>query len=212
MKGSVLDMFAQRGNLVSVDVSPWQTFSGKGMTFHLQSYDWNGCACVSYLSMKAFGGLMKMESLICTPFAKDLPLYSYDRISAFGRQSLLLELYNTLLGPVNISALDAVKESYKDLKNKKVKANWYDTLRLSPSTFKAGNKTRLSQLSNDMTAAYLDCFATARDVERQLKTNINSAYVEGLISNGGPAINTISGILGEEETKTLFRRFIFGTE
>lgn len=205
-------MFIQRGSLVPRDASPWQRFSGKGMAFRLQSYDWNGCACVSHLTMKAFGGIMKMESLICTPYSKNLPLYSYDRISAFGRQSLLLELYNTMLGPVSLPALDAVKESYRDLKDKKTKPNWYDTLRLSPSTFKAGSKARLGQLSQDMTAAYLDCFDSASDVERQLKTRLNSAYVEGLIGSGGPAIDTISGILGEEETGTLFRRFIFGTE
>ena len=30
MNGSVVDLFAQRGKLVAKDVSPWQTFSGKG--------------------------------------------------------------------------------------------------------------------------------------------------------------------------------------
>ena len=118
MNGSVVDLFAQRGKLVAKDVSPWQTFSGKGMRFQLQSYDWNGCACVSYLSMRAFLGLMKMETLICTPYTKDLPIYSYDRIIAFGKKSLLLEVYDTQVEPVDLSSMDEVKESYKDLKDK----------------------------------------------------------------------------------------------
>ena len=95
MNGSVVDLFAPKGNLVAKDVSPWQTFSGKGMKFQLQSYDWNDCACVSYLTMRAFLGLMKMETLICTPYTKDLPIFSYDRIIAFGKKSLLLEVYDT---------------------------------------------------------------------------------------------------------------------
>ena len=212
MNGSVVDLFAQRDKLVAKDVSPWQTFSGKGMKFQLQSYDWDGCACVSYLSMRAFLGLMKMETLICTPYTKDLPIYSYDRIIAFGKKSLLLEVYDTQVEPVDLSSMDAVKESYKDLKDKQPKPAWYDSLRLSPSTFKEGKEERLAQLATAMTTAYLDLFATAREVDRAVKTERNRIYVEGLISNGGPAINAVRGMIGDEAAETLFRRFLFGTE
>lgn len=212
MDGSVVDLFASRGKLVAKDVSPWQTFSGKGMKFQLQSYDWEGCACVSYLSMRAFLGLMKMETLICTPYAKDLPMYSYDKIIAFGKKSLLLEVYDTQVEPVDLSSMDAVKESYKDLKDKQPKPAWYDSLRLSPSTFKEGKEERLAQLATAMTTAYLDLFATAREVDRAVKTARNRTYVEGLISNGGPAINAVRGMIGDEAAETLFRRFLFGTE
>ena len=212
MNGSVVDLFTQRGKLVAKDVSPWQTFSGKGMKFQLQSYDWDGCACVSYLSMRAFLGLMKMETLICTPYTKDLPIYSYDKIIAFGKKSLLLEVYDTQVEPVDLSSMDAVKESYKDLKDKQPKPAWYDNLRLSPSTFKEGKEDRLAPLATAMTTAYLDLFATAREVDRAVKTVRNRTYVEGLISNGGPAINAVRGMIGDEAAETLFRRFLFGTE
>ena len=212
MNGSVVDLFAQRDKLVAKDVSPWQTFSGKGMKFQLQSYDWDGCACVSYLSMRAFLGLMKMETLICTPYTKDLPIYSYDKIIAFGKKSLLLEVYDTQVEPVDLSSMDAVKESYKDLKDKQPKPAWYDSLRLSPSIFKEGKEERLVQLATAMTTAYLDLFATAREVDRAVKTERNRTYVEGLISNGGPAINAVRGMIGDEAAETLFRRFLFGTE
>lgn len=212
MNGSVVDLFAQRGNLVAKDVSPWQTFSGKGMKFQLQSYDWDGCACVSYLTMRAFLGLMKMETLICTPYTKDLPIYSYDKIIAFGKKSLLLEVYDTQVEPVDMSSMDAVKESFKDLKDKQPKPAWYNSLRLSPSTFKEGKEQKLAQLATAMTTAYLDLFATAREVDPAVKTERNRTYVEGLISNGGPAINAVRGMIGDEAAETLFRRFLFGTE
>lgn len=208
----MIDLFASRGKLVQKDVSPWQTFSGRGMWFRLQSYDWEGCACVSHLSMRAFLGLMTMETIICTPYSKDLPLYSYDGICVFGKSSLLLEVYDTQVEPVDLTTMDAVKASYGDLTDKQTKPAWYDNLRLSPSTFKAGDKKRLSQLATDMTTAYLDLFATARDVEHSAKVAKSSAYVDGLISNGGPAINTIRKMLGNEAAETLFRRFLFRTE
>lgn len=212
MNNSVVDLFAQKGKLVAKDVSPWQTFSGKGMKFQLQSYDWDDCACVSYLSMRAFLGLMKMETLICTPYTKDLPIFSYDKIKAFGKKSLLLEVYDTQVEPVDLSTMERVKDSYKDLKDKLPKPAWYDSLRLSPSTFKEGPEVQLTQLATSMTTAYLNLFPIALEVERDVKTAKNRIYVEGLISNGGPAINAVRGMLGDEAAETLFRRFLFGTE
>ena len=212
MNGSVLNLFSDRGALTAKDVTPWQTFSGKGMKFHLQSFDWAGCACVSYLTMRAFLGLMKMETIICTPYTKDLPLFSYDLINAIGKRTLLVELYDTQLDPIDLSPLESVKESYCDLKEKSLKPNWYDTLRLSPSTCKVGPASRLSSLATEMTTAYTSLFATARTADPVAKTARNCEYVEGLISNGGPAINTIRQMLGSEAAETLFRRFLFGTE
>ena len=212
MNGFVLNLFSDRGTLTAKDVTPWQTFSGKGMNFHLQSFDWAGCACVSLLTMRAFLGLMKMETIICTPYSKDLPLFSYDLINAIGKRTLLVEVYDTQVAPADLSTMEAVKAAYSDLDDKPMKPAWYDHLKLSPTVCKTGRGPRFSQLAEEMTTAYIDLFATAREVDPVAKTARNSAYVEGLISNGGPAINTIRQMLGSEAAETLFRRFLFGTE
>lgn len=212
MNGSVLSIFSDKGTLIAKDVTPWQTFSGKGMKFQLQSFDWAGCAYVSHLTMRVFLGLMKMETVICTPYTKDLPLFSYDLINAIGKRTLLVELYDTQLEPIDLSPMQSVKESYRDLKEKSMKPHWYDTLRLSPSTCKVGSASRLSSLATEMTTTYTDLFATARTIDPVAKTARNSAYVEGIIRNGGPAINTIRQMLGSEAAEILFRRFLFGTE
>ena len=210
MNGSKLDLFAKNGALIPKDVSPFQTFSGKGMTFQLQSYDWNGCACVSCLTMRAFLGLMKMDTLICTPYAKDMPLLSYDFISAMGRRTLMVETYDTLVEPVDLSAMLVVKEKYRNLKDKPSKPAWYDSLKLPPTVCKVGDSTRLSALATEMIAAYLDLFASARGIDRTVKTERNSAYVEGLI-NDGPTFRVVSKMIGAESAQTIFRRFLFGT-
>ena len=125
---------------------------------------------------------------------------------------MLLELYDTLLEPTGLSSLETVKTSYNDLKDKILKPAWYDSLRLPPSTFKVGRGKRMHNLTADMTTAYTALFATAREVEREAKTARNIAYVEGLISNGGPAINTVRQMFGNEAAETLSRRFLFGTQ
>ena len=208
----MIDLFARRGELVPKDVTPFQTFSGKGMKFRLQSYDWDGCACVSHMSMRAFFGLMTMETVICTPYAKDLPLFSFDGVKAFGKTTVFLEFYDTLVAPTDLSTLDKVQQSYNDMKDKPMEPAWYDHLKLPPSTYKVGRGARMWQLATDMATAYLDLFATAREVDRTAKAARNRAYVEGLISNGGPAINTVRNMLGAEPAETMFRRFLFGTE
>ena len=208
---NAINLFAQRGTMTSRDVSPWQTFSGKGMRFHLQSYDWADCACLSHLTMRAIGGLMTMETIICSPYAKDLPLFSYDGINALGRKTVFLEFYDTQVAPVDLSPLMAVKEKYALLKDKPLKPAWYDALRLPPCTFKVGRDPRLPQLVSGMATAYLDLFAAAREVDRQKKTAKTSTYVEALIANGGPAINAVRGMLGNEAAEEMFRRFLFNT-
>jgi len=212
MNGSVLNLFATYGWLMAKDVSPWQTFSGKGMKFRLQSFDWEGCACLSHLTMRAFLGTMRMETVICTPYAKDLPIFSYDFINALGRRTLLVEVYDTLVHPADLSAMQEVKSRYGDLKDKTLKPNWYDSLRLAPSTAKVGGASRLSAMAMEMTTAYIGLFPAARVVDPAEKTVRNRAYVEGLIANGGPAINTIRKMLGNIAAETLFRRSLFGTE
>lgn len=207
---NILELFANKGALVPKDVTPLETFSGKGMTFHLESFDWNNCACVSHLTMRAFFGLMKMDTLICTPYAKDMPLQSYDYICAFGKRTLLVETYDTMVKPIDLSTMDVVKARYSDLKDKPTKPAWFDALKMSPTVCKVGKDEQLSALATDMITAYLELFATARDIDRAVKTTKNSAYVEGLI-NDGPTFKVVSKMVGVEPAKTLFRKWLFGT-
>ena len=181
------------------------------MRFELESYDWNGWACVSHLTMRAFFGLMKMDTLICTPYSKDLPIFSYDSICALGRRTLLLETYDTLVESVDLSPMVTVKNKFSDIKDKPTKPAWYDELKMAPTVCKTGKEAALNQMTQEMIAAYLDLFEAAREVERDVKIAHNSRFAEGLIKDG-PAFRAVSKMIGVEEAKILFRKFIFGTE
>ena len=210
MLGSKVELFSQVGELVAKDVTPWQTFSGRGLRFWLESYDWNQCACVSHLRMRAFFGLMQMDTVICTPYAKDLPLFSYDFITAFGRNTLLLEAYDTQVQPADLSAMEAVKAKYQDLKDKPMKPAWFDSLKLPSTLSKTGDKARLSELATEMIQAYIGLFASARKVDKAAKTARNSDYVEGLIKDG-PTFRVVSKMVGVDSARILFWKYIFGT-
>ena len=149
------------------------------MRFELEAYDWNGVAHVSHLSMRGLFGLMKMDTLICTPYAKDMPLFSYDFISAFGRKTLLLETYDTLVDSVELSTMTAVKEQYRDLQDKAMRPAWYDRLKLPPTVSKTGRGARLEVMAEQMLKAYIDLFSTARDIDRAVKNERNSLRMLG---------------------------------
>ena len=65
-------------------------------------------------------------------------------------------------------------------------------------------------MAEQMLRAYIGLFATAQDIDRAVKNERNSAYVEGLI-NDGPTYRAVSKMIGPEDAKTLFRRCLFGT-
>lgn len=214
MNGLGVDLLQVEGTLVQRSVSPWEHFSGKGMHFDVQSYDFEGCANVSLMQMKAMGGLMRMDSLILTPYGKDAPLFSFDAIHVLWRHVVYVELFDTQLAPIDLSEMEKVKAAYNDLPQAVLKPHWYDDLHLSPSCFKQANgkKIRMLQMAHEMLKAYLPVLKSAPVCDKAEKTAKNSVYVEGLISNGGPAVDTLRNILGDEPAKELVRNYIFRTK
>ena len=76
------------------------------MQFRVRRFYADGLGTVSAMVAAGFFGLMKMDTLIITATEKDMPLFSYDRVYAMGNDTLIFELYNTLLGDTDLSALE----------------------------------------------------------------------------------------------------------
>ena len=66
------------------------------------TYEAGGLGAISVMTAVGFFGLMKMETLIVLPRELDLPLLSYDRIHVFGKEIILLELYDTFIKPCDL--------------------------------------------------------------------------------------------------------------
>ena len=49
--------------------------------------------------MNAFLGLMKMETAVLSMTGKDVPLLNLDWVRAFGKETQIVELYDTQLEP-----------------------------------------------------------------------------------------------------------------
>ncbi len=212
MTEKLLALLKERFPLTETDVDAYRTLKAKGMTFAVRAYAAKGLGHVSVMQAKGFFGLMKMDTLIVNPKEIDLPLLSYDRILAMGNDTLIVELYDTAVEPLDLTALNVVKTKYQDLPERDPGTHWYDAIRLPESISKKGKKLsqQFDAMTADFAAAYLSLPAKpVTDPEKKReKTN---AYVEGLLQNGGPSTDVFKKALGEEKTAELFRKVLFGT-
>ena len=186
-----------------------------GMKFTIRRFHAEGLGSVSEMRAVGFFGLMKMDTLIITPTEKDMPLYSYDRVLAMGNDTLIFELYDTLLGDTDLSELGKVKENYKALPDHDLGKHWYDDIKLSVSLSKRGKKVNSAAFDKctlEYLNAYLSVAETAAGCEAAQKREKARIYVEGLLSNGGPSTDVFKKGIGEEKTGELFRKVLFGTK
>ena len=175
---------------------------------------------VSFLHGKAMGGLMKMDTLVINAVERDMPLFSYDYISAMGNHTMLVEYYDTLLDAAGfeLSSLERIKESISALRDNDLGEHWYDYMKLDASFAKKTKKKELPQLESAFDTAlgaYL-AIASAKPPlsgEQAAQKRAKAAkYVEGLFKNGGPSTDAFVKAIGEERSRALFSRIVFGTE
>ena len=210
---SLLEQIDALYPLTPVDTGEWHHLKVSGMKFEILAYKAAGLGHVSVMTASGMFGLMKMDTLIINPTEKDLPLYSYDRIHAMGNDTLIIELYDTMLTPCSARALSAVQSQYAGLPERDPGEHWYDNIKLPESISKKGKKadtSALNRMTTDYTAAYLRLDA---DVVTDTDTKRAKAavYVDGLLANGGPSTDVFKKALGDEKTAELFRKILFAT-
>ena len=194
----------------------FSNIKAKGMKFQIKQYEAEGLGNVSVMEAKGFFGLMQMDTLIINPIKKDLPLFSYDRVLAMGNDTLIIELYDTLLEKQDFTDLSAWKEENQNLPNHDLGEHWYDSIKLAESVSKKGKKEH-SNSFEQFTRSYFDKYlnnkaanVTVSDISAKNKKA--SVYVEGLLCNGGPSTDVFKKEFGDTKTGNLFRKVLFGTE
>lgn len=215
MVEKILSMIAEKYPLKEKDVGEFATFKASGMKFYCSAYEAEGLGHVSLMLANGFFGLMKMDTLIISPENKDLPLLSYDRIYAMGNDTLIMELYDTVLENVDCSKVEQVKQRFSALpdrfKDGEEPKHWYDDIRLPQSIAKKGKKKHnFDEFVSEYVKAYLEMDGNA--CERGEKLVKTLQYAEGLLENGGPATDVLKKELGAEKTAKLLRSVLFNTQ
>ena len=216
MTDRLLTLINEKYPITDIDCGEFANMSVKGMKFKISAYKAEGLGHVSIMRGSAMMGLMKMDTLIINPTELDLPLYSYDRILAMGNDTLIVELYDTLLGEFSEDKLLERKDGFSHLPERDPGKHWYDSIKLKSSISKKGKARNVSNgfeyLTMEHLYAYLypDEAKIVQDYEaKQDKARI---YVNGLIEKGGPSTDVFKGAIGEAKTRELFESVLFGTK
>ena len=212
MTDKLLKMIADRYPITEIDAGDMSALKANGMKFSVKAYKAAGLGHVSVMRAKGFFGLMKMDTLIINPTETDLPLYSYDRIFAMGNDTLIVELYDTLLGEFDSSLLDAAKAEYAALPERDPGEHWYDGIKLAASISKKGKKKQTPDLDALTIKHFEGYLSTPAECVSALAAKQKKAafYVCGLLERGGPSTDVFKKELGEEKTAKLFNDYLFG--
>ncbi len=201
--------------LTEQDAGNYAKLKANGMQFSIRAYRAKGLGWVSVMTASGFFGLMKMDTLIINPTAVDMPLLSYDRVHAMGNDTLIYELYDTMVGQPVLSNLDKARGRTNLLPDHDLGKHWYDDIKLPQSLSKKCKKVQTPAFNN-AALQYMNAFladsSNATGCDAAAKREKASVYVEGLLSNGGPSTDVFKKSLGEEKTAQLFRKVLFGTE
>ncbi len=214
MKDLILKELSNKWTVSERDTSPYHTLKKSGMKFTISAYEIRGFGSMSVIDMSAMLGLMQMESFILTAEYKDLPLFSGDFIKAMGKCTLLEEFYDTMIDPlpeVDIAVYRGVKAKYADLPLYGTEPHWYDSIRydFTLGVTDKSLKARKDEITADYLAAYLKNAEHAPAADPAQKKAKTKAYVDGLFSNGGPAVNQFKKLFGEETARDIFEGHVF---
>ncbi len=213
MTDKILDLLKDKYELTPVPAGDMAQLKASGMKFIIEAYSAKGLGHVSVMRAKGFLGLMKMDTVIINPTEVDYPLYSYDRIFAMGNDTLIVELYDTLLGAYPQEPLEKVKADYPDLAERDPGQHWYDSIKLASSISKKGGKKQRARF-DELALKHFEAYLSAEAVpvtDLSAKKEKASYYVDGLLEKGGPSTDVFKKTLGVEKTTELFKKVLFGT-
>lgn len=199
-----------------LDIGSDAKLTKNGFVFNTEAYEIEGLGHLCIMEMKAMHGLMKMETVVLTSLKKDMPLLNLDWISAFGKETQLIELYDTQLAPYPQDKLDefeAIKARDADLKNYVPQGSHsYDSI-LYPETYSKTGKGvsgRLSDAAEDGIRIFVEQISDADDCsEEDIRAKVRE-FTDMLISDGGAAVGQMTKLFGRETAERVIRRNMYG--
>ena len=219
-----VDSLGRYFDLVQKDLGGDSRLSKRGMTFETKSWEICGVGHLCVMRMKAFFGLMKMETIVIAPFEADLPLYNADWVRAFGTETQIAELYDTQLEPWPEEAqgkFDKIKAAFVDLPDAPTGEHWYDSVLYPCSIHKKGKKLtdRFNKLAGDYTDMFVAQLAAAASpaspapagkCPADAKKARVSEFAHKLVENDGPAVSMMAKLFGTETMKRIVLKHMYG--
>lgn len=212
-----LSAFGHEYTLSQLDLGADAVLSKRGMTFRTEAWRVGDVGHLCIMRMKAFLGLMRMETFIFTPQAIDAPLFNMDWVSAFGAETQIAEFYDVQLQPwpeQYQAELQSVCDGIADLPNMQSEPHWYDDLLYPCSCGKRGKgiASQLEAAARDYTAAYVAQLPLLPKCDPAQKQEKTRAFAERLYAEGGVAVQQVTKLFGSDVARRLVVQHMYGIE
>ena len=211
MTDTIINILRSQFHVTNRDVGEFSNITHRGMRFDIRVYDAEDAGSLCIMNMRAMFGLMKMETAVFSPVSIDGPLLSCDLVSAFRTDTLFLELYDTTISHPKFEQLEDTKTKYSHLPDNDVGTHWYDDIRLPVSVFKKGKnmKAEFELIAGQFASSYFDELKCCNPCDENIKKELNEKYVNGLLENGGPAVDQFRKMLGDEKCERFLKTVMF---
>lgn len=216
LRDGVLTALGRTHALTQDDLGADARLSAKGMTFETESWEITGIGHLCVMRMSAFLGLMRMETAVIAPTDVDAPLFNLDWVKAFGAETQIAELYDTQLVPWPDECLDAfefARAQYADVPDAPAgDARWYDDMLYPCSFHKKGRglTERMSRAAQKYLTVYAELLAASRPCDPAEKSARIRAFAERLFEEGGPAVDQVTKLFGEQTARRLILQHMYG--
>ncbi len=210
----VKEEFEKNYTLTHENIGPDACVSSKGTTLRTECYN-TGAGHLCFLSMKAMLGLMKMETVVFTPYDKDVPLINLDMVHFLKKETAIAELYDIQINPYPDSALDEygrIKLDDSDLTDQVSKGtHWYDDILYPCSYHKTGKgiTSRLLTASRKYAESYVRQLGEAECCDPSVKSEKVRDFADKLYASGGPAVDQIVKLFGPEFAERLIKKYMY---
>ena len=94
MTDKILSMIKNKYRLRSLDAGVFHKMVVRGMDFEVHSLEAVNFGRVATMRAKGLFGMIKRDLVIVSPLEKDVPVITYERVKAFGKDTLVLGRYD----------------------------------------------------------------------------------------------------------------------
>ena len=191
---------------------------GKGMMrFAVERYEVQDVGNLCIVNMTAMLGLMTMETVVLACKTKDVPLINLDTVNAMGNKTQMVEFYDDRIekgGTEMEEACKALKDADSGIPDYVSGEHWYSSI-LYPSSY--AKKTKAKDGRTDVTCRkyfdeYLAEIGRAPECDPAEKEEKIRAFAQTLLDKGGPAVDSMRKMVGEEITKRRVLEHMYGVK
>ena len=209
----MMEEIQSKYNCKSVNAGVFGKVMIEGAKFKISAFDVKGVGRVATIEMKRLIGFWEMQSLLITPYEKDMPIYYYNRHRENGNYIYLVQVFDTQLNAIEVFDLADIEKKYEALPGEEQNKRWYEDIKLYGLVKKVekSKKEELTPLILEHFQTYMAMLENAKNCKALQKKKRITTFVENLCEKSGIAIIEIfHANYGTKVTERLANEVLFG--